>query len=350
MQNKDVPRFFCILLSAVTVLAAGCVSWTPRSARATPAATVIPGMPMLRWGVESCGAGSLATVLQHYGDRTSMQEWDAALPKTRGGVMTVDLLLAARQKGFEAQIVTGTPELIAGELRAGRPVIMMLQVVDSPGRAYDFFHYIVADGIDPASGLIRVQFGDGRGRWVSTARLEKSWSGGGHAAILIRPQTEADQIADALRKAMLLEDEGKYTEAAAKYHLILRMHPDSVVAWTDFGNAQAQLGNAGEAEQAFRRALSLDPNSRDALNNLAWLLYQQKRLDEAEPLARKAVAQPGPDGYLILDTLARILAARGACSEALQTFQQAIDAVPSSRAQARTDLENGLDAARRTCS
>src|SRR5581483_11401977 len=167
MQNKDVPRLFCILLSAVTVFAAGCVSWTPRSAHATPAATVIPDMPMLRWGVESCGAGSLATVLQHYGDPTSMQDWDAALPKTRGGVMTIDLLLAARQKGFEARIVTGTPALITDELGAGRPVIMMLQVVDSPGRGWDFFHYIVADGIDPASGLIRTQFGDGKGRWVS---------------------------------------------------------------------------------------------------------------------------------------------------------------------------------------
>jgi len=350
MQNKDVPRLFCILLSAVTVFAAGCVSWTPRSAHATPAATVIPDMPMLRWGVESCGAGSLATVLQHYGDPTSMQDWDAALPKTRGGVMTIDLLLAARQKGFEARIVTGTPALITDELGAGRPVIMMLQVVDSPGRGWDFFHYIVADGIDPASGLIRTQFGDGKGRWVSMARLEKSWSGGGHTAILIRPRTEADEVADALRKAMLLEEEGKVAEAAAKYHLILRTHPDSVVAWTDFGNAQMQMGDSGEAEQAFRKALSLDPNSRDALNNLAWLLYRQKRLDEAEPLARKAVAQPGPDGYLILDTLARILVAKGACGEALQTFQRAIDAVPSSRTQARTDLENGLDAARRTCS
>ncbi len=323
---------------------------TPRSAVPSQSATVIPNMPMLQWGIESCGAGSLATVLQHYGDSTSIRQWDTSLPKTRGGVLTVDLLIAARQKGFDAQLVTGTPALVADELRSGRPVILMLQVVDSPGHAYDFFHYIIADGIDNERGLIRTQFGDRRARWVSLARLEKPWSGGGHAAIIIRPKNRDDELKQALRPAIALEDEGKYAEAAARYRHILATHPDSVVAWTDLGNAEMQLGHAAEAEQAFRKALALDANGRDALNNLAWLLYQQKRLDEAESLARQAVAQPGPDSYLVLDTLARVLAAKGMCDEAVRTFQQALDAVPSSRAQGRTDIESGLAAARRTCS
>src|SRR5205085_7967204 len=102
------------------------------------------------------------------------------------------------------------------------------------------------------------------------------------------------------------------------------------------------LGGRAGAEDAFRKALALDANSRDALNNLAWLLYQQKRLDEAESFARRAVAQQGPDSYLVLDTLARVLAARGSCEEAVKTFEQAIDAVPSAQAQARADVERGL--------
>jgi tetratricopeptide (TPR) repeat protein len=307
-------------------------------------------MPMLKWGIVSCGAGSLATVLQHYGDPTTMPQWDSTLPKTRGGVMTVDLLLAARQKGFDAQLVTGTPEVVTDELRNGRPVILMLQVVDYPGKHYDFFHYIVADGLDQKRNLIRTQWGDRKGRWVSLARLEQPWSSGGHAAILIHPRTGNDDVREALRAAIALEDDGKYAEAAARYREILAAHPDSSVAWTDLGNAEVQLGDRGAAEEAFRKALALDATSRDALNNLAWLLYQQKRLDEAESFARKAVAQTGPDSYLVLDTLARVLAAKGSCDEAVRTFQQAIDAVPSSQAQARADIENGLAAARRSCS
>ena len=323
---------------------------TPRSKQASPSATVIPEMPVLKWGIESCGAGSLATVLQHYGDPTSMQQWDSTLPKMHGGVMTIDMLLAARSKGFDAQLVTGTPQSIATELENGRPVILMLQVIDSPGHAYDFFHYIVADGIDTERNLIRTQWGDKQGRWVSLEKLEKPWSGGGHAAILIHPLSADDQVRQALRSAIVLEDDGKVAEAAAKYREILAAHPDSSVAWTDLGNAEEKLGDNQAAEDAFRKALEIDPASRDALNNLAWLLYQEKRLDEAESFARKALSEPGPDSYLVLDTLARVLAAKGSCDEAVRTFQQAIDAVPSSQAQARADLETGLAAARRGCS
>lgn len=323
---------------------------TPRSKQASPSATVVPQMPMLKWGIESCGAGSLATVLQHYGDPTSMQQWDTTLPKTRGGVMTVDMLLAARQKGFDAQLVTGTPGLIEEELRNGRPVILMLQVIDSPGHAYDFFHYIVADGIDPERRLVRTQWGDKQGRWVSLEKLDKPWSGGGHAAILIHPLSADDQVRTALRSAIALEDDGKVADAAAKYREIIAAHPDSSVAWTDLGNAEEKLGDRQAAEDAFRKALGIDPKSRDALNNLAWLLYQEKRLDEAESFARKALSEPGPDSYLVLDTLARVLAAKGSCDEAVRTFQQAIDAVPTSQAQTRADLEQGLRDTRRTCS
>ena len=328
----------------VPFLLTSCIAWTPRSAKTSPDAVALGDMHLQKWGIESCGAGSLSTVLQHYGDATTIQQWDATLPKTRGGVLTVDMLLAARTKGFDAQLVTGTPEIVTNELREGRPVILMLQVIDSPGHAYDFFHYIVADGIDPTRNLIRTQFGDGKARWTSFDRLEKAWSGGGHAAIFIHPrplQNVVTASAD-VRDAVALEERGDYAGAAAAYRTLLAAHPDSLVAWTNLGNAETQLGHREEAEGAFRRALAVDPNSPDALNNLAWLLYEEKRYDDAEPLARQAVAQHGPDAYVVLDTLARILAAKGACAEALTTFRQALDAVPQAHADVRAQLEQGM--------
>jgi tetratricopeptide (TPR) repeat protein len=318
----------------------------PGSAKPSQSATVIPNMPAQTWGIESCGAGALSTVLQHYGDTKTMHEWDATLPKTRGGVMTVDLLIAARQKGYESQLVTGNRALVEDELRAGRPVILMLQVVFGPGKTLDFFHYVVADGIDRERGLIRTQFGDGHLRWVPIEKLEKTWSGGGHTAILIRPRT----LNESLRAAVALEDEGKVAEAAEQYRALTQAHAESPLVWTNYGNAEMQLGAKDEAERAFRKALALDPQSRDAMNNLAWLLYQQKRLDEAETLARKAASEPGPDVYLVLDTLARVLAAKGSCAEAIRTFREALDAVPTSRASARAGIESGMADAQRSCS
>lgn len=341
-----MKRSISILTVAIAVVLTGCVTWTPRSRKTSSAAVIVPNMPMEKWGVESCGAGSLSTILRHYGDPTTMQQWDATLPKMRGGVLTVDMLLAARQKGYEAKLVTGTPELVYDELRSGRPAILMLQVIFAPSVKYDFYHYIVADGIDPERQLVRTQFGDGKARWLPLQQLEKAWSGGGHAAIFIRPRT----LDESLRAAVALEDEGKVAEAATQYRALSQSHPESVVVWTDYGNAAMQLGQTQEAERAFRQALTLDPSSRDAMNNLAWLLYQQKRLDEAETFARKAVSQPGPDSYLVLDTLARVLAAKGSCDEAMRTFREAIDAVPQSRSSARQGIESGMADARRSCS
>ncbi|MEO8033812.1 MAG: tetratricopeptide repeat protein [Acidobacteriota bacterium] len=344
-----MPQRHLALLAFMLLLPAGCITITPRSQRVGSAATVIPNVPLQKWGIESCGAGSLSTVLQHYGEPTSMTTWDATLPKTRGGVMTIDILLAARQKGFDARLLTGDPATVSEELLAGRPVILMLQVVDYPGKHFDFFHYIVADGIDPARRLIRTQWGDRKPRWVSFPTLEEPWKGGGHAAIFIRPRSESDSITDQLRAAVTLEDQGKFADAASVYRQLLSQHPDSALAWTNLGNADMQLGKRGEAEQDFRKALAADPTARDAMNNLAWLLLHQQRLDEAEVLARKAVATSGPDSYLMLDTLARVLAAKGSCSEAASTFRQAIDAVPASSTAARDEIVKAKTAADSSC-
>jgi len=315
-----LARLFFASLSAVCCLLSACVSITPRSQHAGPTAQAIPDMPMQKWGIESCGAGSLSAVLQHYGDTTSMQTWDATLPKMHGGVLTIDMLLAARSKGFDAQLVTGDRETITREVRDGHPTILMLKVIDTLGRSFDFFHYIVVDGVDADRGLIRTQFGDGTPRWTSFDRLEKAWAGGGHAAIVIHPP---DPIANSIRAAVALEEKGDYASAASEYRKLLAAHPDSSLAWTNLGNAEMQRGRRAESEEAFRHALTLDAKSRDALNNLAWLLLQEQRLDEAETFARRAAAEKGPDSYVVFDTLARVLAARGKCAEAEQTMKQA---------------------------
>jgi hypothetical protein len=326
-----------LLLSALAALfMSSCVYWTPRTQAPTASAFVIEDVPMQKWDILSCGAGALSSVLQHYGDPTSMQEWQAKLPKTRGGVMSIDMVLAAREKGFDARVVTGDASMVGAEVRDGHPVILMLQVIQAPGKGYDFYHYVVVDGYDPERNLYRTQFGDGKTRWARIERLEPAWKPTRYATILIR---RADRNAGALRTAVQLEQEGKFGLAAQTYREILQSDPRSVLAWTNLGNAEVQLGRPGAAEEAFRKALDIDPDAADTLNNLAWLLFEQKRLDEAEPLARRAAAAKAPDLWMRLDTLARILVARGSCEEAATTFRQAIAQVPSNRATERADIE-----------
>ena len=333
-----------VLLLPASLLLSSCVFWTPMSHTPTPSATVITDVPMQKWDIKSCGAGALSTVLQHYGDPTTMKEWDAALPKTRGGVMSIDLVLAAREKGFDSRLVTGDENTVEAELRARNPVILMLQVIQTPGKEYDFFHYVVIDGYDPMRHLIRVQFGDARARWVTLERITNAWKGTKYATILIH---RADPNAAALRAAVELEEQGKYALAAHAYREILQKDPHSLLAWTNLGNAEMRLDRRAAAEEAFRKALEIDPESADTLNNLAWLLFEEKRIAEAEPFARKAVITKAPDPWIRLDTLARILAARGACDEAAMTFRQAIAEVPEARKDDRAAIEA---AAKSACS
>lgn len=338
-------------LLAVTLLVAttSCVAWTPRSLRTSPQAIVLEPMPVQSWGIQSCGAGALSSVLQHHGDPLTMAEWDERLPRTRGGVMSVDMIIAARQRGFDAELLTGDRKLVETELEAGRPVILMLQVIQAPGRGYDFFHYVVVDGIDRSRDLVRVQFGEGKPRWTTIERLDSSWKGGGRAAIVIRPMS-APQLQAALRQAVTLEDSGKVAEALERYRVLATRHPSNSVLWTNLGNAASKLNETGEAERAYRQALEIAPASRDALNNLAWLLYQAKRAEEAEPFARRAVAAEGTDTWVALDTLARILAARGECEEANSVFARALTTVAERDAAARASLEKARDEASQACS
>lgn len=331
---NQIRSAFSLLLVSMTLTS--CVYWTPRSQAPTTSAIVVSDVPLQKWDILSCGAGALSSVLQHHGDPTTMDAWQEQLPKTRGGVMSIDLVLAAREKGFDSQIVTGDRDLIAAELREGRPVILMLQVVQAPGKGYDFFHYIVVDGYDPGRNTYRTQFGDGKPRWVRIERLDDAWKKTKYATVVVRP---ADPNAEALRAAVRLEEQGQPALAAAAYRDILTHDPTSVLAWTNLGNTEMRLGQAPAAEEAFRKAIALDPDAADTLNNLAWLLFEQKRLDEAEPLARRAVAITAPDPWLRLDTLGHILAARGACAEATATFREAIASVPDGRAADREALE-----------
>jgi Tetratricopeptide repeat/Peptidase C39 family len=305
--------------------AAGCVSLAPRSRSPGPQARVVAGVSLATFPEDRCGPGSLSLVLSAHGETISPRELEAALPEVPGqGVLSVDMLIAARGRGFDAALLTGTPAGLQRELGGGRPVILMLRLFDAPGTGRDVFHYVVVDGLDPAADLFRIQYGDGKARWVRLESLEGSWKPAGHALLVVRARDETDAT---LHRALALESERRLEEAEALYREVLEVRPDSVRAWVDLGNVASDRGRRDDAESAYRRALAIDPDDRDALNNLAWLLLEEgSRLEEAESLAARAATVPGPDRHLAEDTLGRIQLARGRCAEAERTFRAALAA------------------------
>jgi tetratricopeptide (TPR) repeat protein len=330
------------------ILVPGCASLAHRSRTPGPEATVVPGVPVRVFEDDRCGPGSLALVLSTRGDAVSDRDLEAMLPTApRGGVLSVDLLLAARQCGFDAALIAGSDEAIRAEIDAGRPVILMLRLLDAPGAKRDVYHYVVADGSDPPRRLFRFQFGDGKARWASLEDLEGNWKATDRALLLVWPRADTDAV---LGRAVSLEGMGRAGEAAALYRQVLAVRPDSVRGWVNLGNAEAGRGRREEAEKAYRRALQISPDDCDALNNLAWLLLEEgTRLEEAETLAAKAASQPGPDRPRAQDTLGRIQLARGRCADAAYTFGEALAAVEAIADPARADLRAGLEQAQIAC-
>jgi len=344
VRTRRAPTLAALALATL----AGCVSLAPRPHEPGPDARVVPGVTVRRFEDDRCGPGSLAAVLGAHGAKVSEDDLVAALPDVAGhGALSVDLLLAARDRGFDAALLAGTPDRLRAEIENERPAILLLRLLDAPGRQRDVYHYVVADGFDRGRQLFRFQFGDGQARWAPLESLDKSWRASAHALLVVWPRNTTD---DALRRALALESEGRMDDAAALYRQVLEVRPRSVRAWVDLGNAEAARRRPEEAERAYRRGLEISPGDRDALNNLAWLLLEEgTRLEEAEALAAKAASPSGRDRALALDTLGRIQLARGRCVEAVRTFDEALAGGEALPEPTLARVREGLARAREGC-
>jgi tetratricopeptide (TPR) repeat protein len=289
-------------------------------------------------------------VVAYWGHDVPTDELDQTLPKAKkGGVLLLDMLLAARHLGFSAELIFGEPAVLRDSIEAGRPLILMLRVFDSIGDSRDLYHYVIVDGFDSHRDLVRIQYGDGAARWVSLERLSRSWNDTDFATLVIEPGEGGLGVNPSIRYAVALEEQDRLDEAVTVYEQVLEDDPGSALAWTNLGNVEAARNRLAEAEAAYRRALEIDPNNIDTLNNLAWLLLEKgSDLDRARQLAAHAVAQGGVDSYLALDTLGRIELATDRCEAAIDAFSKALEAVPRD-SSARAEITAGLLQSRQNC-
>ena len=77
-------------------------------------------------GPDGCGAQALAAVLVFNDPALNARELADELPWHTEGATPVDLLLAARDRGFEAKITRGSWEAIADNVEHGRPLLVMV--------------------------------------------------------------------------------------------------------------------------------------------------------------------------------------------------------------------------------
>jgi tetratricopeptide (TPR) repeat protein len=112
-----------------------------------------------------------------------------------------------------------------------------------------------------------------------------------------------------------------------------RNHPESARAWRMLGVVLAATDLVG-SERAYRRALELAPGDASIMNNLAYVLVRQNRIQDALPLAQSAVKASSGNSAM-LDTYAAALEGAGRCTEGLAFQRAAMERLPESTSTAR---------------
>jgi tetratricopeptide (TPR) repeat protein len=274
-------------MTMLFVMATGlpaCTTAPPRAAAASPVAVV--GVPFFPQEIHECGPAALATVLVHAGVPTTPEAIapQVYLPGRRGSLQT-ELLAQARSQSRVPWLLRADPAALEHELRAGRPVLVLQNLLL---RSVPRWHYAVviamdADSVTLRSGRTR-ELRMSRAKFLRTWRYADSW-----AFVALRPgempaEPDAQQW---LTAYAALESLGNKAVARAGFEQGTRQWPADSLLWFAAGNARYAAGDHDAAVSAYRRAVLLDPQLAPAWNNLAEALADQG----CGAQAREAVAR-----------------------------------------------------------
>ena len=121
---------------------------------------------------------------------------------------------------------------------------------------------------------------------------------------------------------------GKAADGEARLVRWLAEHPDDGITRVYFAETLAQAGRRAPAIEQFQQVVQRRPSDAKSLNNLAWLLYEEKD-PRALATARKAYELQHDDPQ-VLDTLGWILTEQGQVKEGLPHLEKALSLSPQS--------------------
>jgi len=162
-----VKLIWFILSFIVFVL---CACSTAQVSRGTNT-VAIGNVPFFPQEDYQCGPASLAGVLHFLGSNDDVREIASEIfSKSARGTLTIDMLLYAEKKGYAASQYSGGLDDLESKIRAGYPLIVL---VDYGFSVYHKEHFMVVIGYD-ADGLI-VNSGKSEKLYVSKEDFLRIW-------------------------------------------------------------------------------------------------------------------------------------------------------------------------------
>jgi tetratricopeptide (TPR) repeat protein len=111
---------------------------------------------------------------------------------------------------------------------------------------------------------------------------------------------EAAKKAAALRtsfdEAVALTNAGKNDEAIAKFNEVIAAAPTCASCWANIGAIHLKGDKLDEAENAYKKALEVDPELSAAYTGLMNVYNAQRKFDEAEKMAAEAAKRSSTAG------------------------------------------------------
>jgi hypothetical protein len=290
-----MPGVFFLL----TLLLSGCATQTRMLLKQTPAhlppRAELTSTPFFAQERYQCGPATLAMSLNAAGIGISP---DSLVPQVfvpkREGSFQPEMLAAGRRNGAFSMTIPPRLDALLSEVAAGNPVIVLqnLSLPISP-----LWHYALVIGYDLNQEEIILRSGTTERLAMPVSTFEHTWKRSDFWGMVTLPPgrlpatAEQGTASDAL---VAFEKNASPAQARKAYEAALKRWPDSLVLQLGLGNTAYAAGDRPAAAEVFRRATEKHPDSAPAFNNLATVLADLGRFDEAKQAAQKAVDLGGP--------------------------------------------------------
>jgi hypothetical protein len=253
-----------------------------------------------------CGPAALSMALAWSGVQVTPDSVapEVFTPSLKGSLQSA-IVGATRRHGRVAYPISDLNKMIQ-ELAAGYPVIVLQNLGFS---WFPIWHYSLVIGYDLTDNLIILHSGKRARKHLSLITFERTWARANHwGSLVLHPGILPVTVEENLYISAVigLERAQRWREALKSYITALNKWPDNYTAHIGLGNCYYAMGDLKEAEVIFRGIILHFPNEGPAFNNLAQVLSDQGKFDEALDNINEAIRLEGPLLEQYLKTLKEI--------------------------------------------
>lgn len=143
----------------------------------------------------------------------------------------------------------------------------------------------------------------------------------------IKPDSDPSIVSDIYGiMGDILHEKGLNKEAFQAYDSCLQWKPDNVLALNNYAYYLSQANeNLAKAEEMSYKTIKAEPNNSTFLDTYAWILFQQKRYEEAKIYIEQAIRNDSTLSNVVKEHAGDIYAQTGDMAKAIEFWQKAID-------------------------